>query len=200
MAEDKDAELVEGCRRGESPAFDALVERYQRRVISLCFRHLRDYEDACDLAQEVFTRAFRHLGDFQGKSSFSTWLYRIGLNACYNRARFAKAKGRDTVTSFEGFFEAHGSDSDRSHFLASGVSGALENLETAETIRLLRMALASLAESDRAVVELVDIEELSYTFAAKVLDLPVNTLRSRLSRARKRLKEKLLRLRARLGD
>ncbi|MGH7443168.1 MAG: RNA polymerase sigma factor, partial [bacterium] len=104
MADD-DTQLVEGCRRGEASAFEALVSRYQRRVIGLCYRHVRDYEDACDLAQEIFARVFQHLADFQGKSSFSTWLYRISLNACYNRRRYSNAKGRGSATSFEGILE-----------------------------------------------------------------------------------------------
>lgn len=199
MAED-DTELVEGCRRGEASAYEALVGRYQRRVIGLCYRHLRDYEDACDLAQEVFARAFQHLGDFRGKSSFSTWLYRISLNACYNRRRYAQAKGRASSSSLEGLLERREGGMDASSVLASGQRGALESLEAAEDTLLLRAALAALDEGQRRVVELVDIEELSYGQAALILNLPVNTVRSRLNRARARLKAKLVRLRSRLGD
>jgi RNA polymerase sigma-70 factor (ECF subfamily) len=200
MAEDNDAELVAQCRKGETAAFDALVERYQRRVIGLCFRHLRNYEEACDLAQEVFTQVFQHLRDFEGKSSFSTWLYRISLNACYNRQRYFRSKGRDTVTSFEGLLERREAGADSSPLLRSREPGALENLEAAESSVQLRQALDSLEQSQRKVVELVDIEELSYTEAALILRVPVNTVRSRLSRARRQLKDKLVRLRKRLED
>jgi RNA polymerase sigma-70 factor (ECF subfamily) len=84
--------------------------------------------------------------------------------------------------------------------MRSHEGGALEGLEAAEEVRHLRQALASLEESQRKVVELVDIEELSYEAAALVLKVPVNTVRSRLSRARQQLKSKMLRLRKRLGD
>lgn len=195
----KDAELVERCRKGEAAAFDQLVERYQRRVIGLCYRHLRSYEEACDLAQEIFVQAFQHMAGFQGKSSFSTWLYRISLNACYNRQRWQKAKGRGGVTSLEGMLERREADPDSSALLKGRDRGALDNLERGEEIQQLRSALESMDDGQRRVVELVDIEELSYDEAAKVLKVPVNTVRSRLSRARQQLKQKLVRLRKRLG-
>ncbi|MGH7441564.1 MAG: RNA polymerase sigma factor, partial [bacterium] len=89
---------------------------------------------------------------------------------------------------------------DASPLLASGEPGALERLESAEDVRLLRVALGSLDEDQRRALELVDIEELSYAQAALVLKLPVNTVRSRLNRGRARLKDKLVRLRSRLGE
>ena len=200
MKEPGDDELVKRCRQGDNLAFDALVGRYQRKVLGLCLRHLRSYEEACDLAQEVFVQVFQHLPDFQGKSSFSTWLYRVCLNACYNRQRYNRAKGRGGVTSLEGLLERNEAGPDSSALMRSGESGALENLEAAEDVRQLRLSLASLEAGQRKVVELVDIEELSYEQAAQVLKVPVNTVRSRLSRARQQLKAKMLRLRKRLGE
>ncbi len=194
-----DKTLVKRCQDGDAAAFDALVERYQRRVIGLCYRHLRSYEEACDLAQEVFVQAFQHLGDFQGKSSFSTWLYRISLNACYNRQRWYRAKGRGGVTSLEGLLEKREADADTSALMRDRDPGALENLERSEDVDLLRKSLQALEPASRKVVELVDIEELSYDEAARVLGVPVNTVRSRLSRARSQLKQKLIRLRMRLS-
>jgi RNA polymerase sigma-70 factor (ECF subfamily) len=198
MPETSDEELLKRCRIGEVQAFDALVERYQRRVIGLCYRHVHQYEEACDLAQEVFAQAFHHLKDFQGKSSFSTWLYRVALNASYNRQRYHRAKGRDTVTSLEGMLERREGEPDAAAYMKGPDRGALEQLENAEEIALLRQALAAMEEDQRKIVELVDIEELTYDEAARILDLPVNTVRSRLSRARRLLKEKFLRLRKRL--
>lgn len=195
-----DKTLVRRCQKGEPEAFDALVERYQRRVIGLCYRHLRSYEEACDLAQEVFVQAFQHLDSFEGKSSFSTWLYRISLNACYNRQRWYKAKGRGGVSSLEGMLERREADPDSSSLLRDKDPGALAELEKNEEVAQLRQTLASLDPASRKVVELVDIEDLSYDEAARVLDVPVNTVRSRLSRARGQLKEKLIRLRKRLAD
>jgi len=195
-----DAELVERCRRADAAAFDLLIERYQRRVIGLCMRHLRSYEEACDLAQDVFVQVFQHLGKFQGKSSFSTWLYRVCLNACYNRQRYYRAKGRGGVTSLEGILERREADADTSSLMRGKDRGALDALERKEDVQMLRQALGSLEEDQRRVVDLVDIEELSYEQASQVLKVPVNTVRSRLSRARQSLKLKIVRLRKRLGD
>jgi RNA polymerase sigma-70 factor (ECF subfamily) len=199
LGQPDDKTLVQRCQAGDPTAFDALVERYQRRVIGLCYRHLRSYEEACDLAQEVFVQAFQHLGDFQGKSSFSTWLYRISLNACYNRQRWYRAKGRGGVSSLEGMLERREQDADTSSLLRDKDPGALAELEQKEEVAQLRSSLRSLDPASRQVVELVDIEELSYDEAARVLAVPVNTVRSRLSRARAQLKQKLIRLRKRLA-
>lgn len=193
-----DKSLVQRCQAGDPAAFDALVERYQRRVIGLCFRHLRSYEEACDMAQEVFVQAFQHLDSFQGKSSFSTWLYRISLNACFNRQRWYRAKGRGGVTSLEGILERREADPDTSALMRGRDPGALKALEQAEAVEQLRQALQAMDEASRRVIELVDIEELSYDEAASVLKVPVNTVRSRLSRARTQLKQKMIRLRKRL--
>ena len=193
-----DAALIERCRRGEAGAFDILVERYQRKVIGLCLRHLRSYEDACDLAQEVFVQVFQHLAEFQGKSSFSTWLYRITLNACYNKQRWWKAKGRSAVTSLDGLLESRAGAADSSALLKGPDPGALANLERKEELQQLQTALEGLDDDHRQVVEMVDIEQLKYEQAAQVLRVPVNTVRSRLNRARQQLKQRLLRLRKRL--
>src|SRR5229473_4938781 len=80
-----DAELVEACLGGRRAAFDTIVERHRRRVYQLCYRFVGNHEDASDLAQDVFLRAFRGLRSFRGQSSLGTWLYRIGTNVCLNR-------------------------------------------------------------------------------------------------------------------
>src|SRR5262249_61716451 len=75
---------VAACRRGEREAFDALVARYQRPIYRLCYRYVNNHEDANDLAQEAFLKAWRAISSFRGESAFSTWLYRIAVNACLN--------------------------------------------------------------------------------------------------------------------
>ena len=77
--------LVEACLAGQREAFDVIVERHQRQVYQLCYRFAGNHEDASDLAQDVFIRAYRGLHSFKGNSAFSTWLYRIGVNVCLNR-------------------------------------------------------------------------------------------------------------------
>ena len=90
-----DRQAIEACRRGEREAFDRLVERYQRDVYRLCYRFVNNHEDANDLAQEAFIKAYRALDRFRGDSAFSTWLYRIAVNACLNFRAARKPKGEE---------------------------------------------------------------------------------------------------------
>lgn len=195
-----DAELVKRAQRRDSEAFDQLISRYEKRVIHLCFRHLRQYEEACDLAQEVFLQVFTHLAQFKGQSSFSTWLYRVSLNACYNKSRWSRAKGRAGVSSLEGMLERNEAGADHAKMMAGKDPGALEEMEREEASQQVHEALRSLEPDYQKVVELVDMEGLSYEESSQVLKVPVNTVRSRLSRARQQLKTKITRLRKRLGD
>src|SRR5881397_3234656 len=91
-----DAELVHACLAGRRDAFDTIVERHRRQVYQLCFRFVGNHEDASDLAQDVFLRAFRGLRSFRGQSSIGTWLYRIGVNVCLNRMSVKTPLGRNT--------------------------------------------------------------------------------------------------------
>jgi len=203
VKEPEDAEWVRRAQNNDLAAFDLLIAKYERRVIGLCFRHLQQYEEACDLAQEVFIQVFHRLKDFEGRSSFSTWLYRVSLNACYNRHRYLKAKGRGGVTSLEGMLEGREDEAgraDSSALMKSKEPGALAEIEVEETKAQLHEALDSLEGHYRKAIELVDIEGLSYEEAAEVLEIPVNTVRSRLSRARGALKSKIERMRKKLGE
>ena len=200
--ESDDHALVARAQKNDLAAFDTLIAKYERRVIGLCFRHLQQYEEACDLAQEIFIQVFHRLKDFEGRSSFSTWLYRVSLNACYNRHRYLKAKGRNTVTSLEGMLETPDGErsADSSSLMRSKEPGALAEIEQDESKKQLHEALDDLDEHYRQAIELVDIEGMSYEEAAAILEIPVNTVRSRLSRARGALKTKIERLRKRLGE
>src|SRR5438046_6973226 len=82
--------LVEACLGGQSAAFDVIVERHRRSVYLLCYRFVSNHEDASDLSQDVFLRAYRGLRSFRGQSSLATWLYRIGVNVCLNRVAVKK--------------------------------------------------------------------------------------------------------------
>src|SRR5439155_25117626 len=85
VASPTDAELVASCLAGRRESFDVLVERHQRHVYQLCYRFVGNHEDASDLAQDVFIRAYRGLKNFKGEASLGTWLYRIGVNVCLNK-------------------------------------------------------------------------------------------------------------------
>jgi len=86
--------LVEACLSGRSAAFEVIVERHRRSVYLLCYRFVSNHEDASDLSQDVFLRAYRGLRSFRGQSSLATWLYRIGVNVCLNRVSAKKAAQR----------------------------------------------------------------------------------------------------------
>lgn len=201
--ENEDAALVRRAQKNDLGAFDQLILKYERRVIGLCYRHLQSYEEACDLAQEVFIQVFHRLKDFEGRSSFSTWLYRVSLNACYNRHRYLKAKGRGGVSSLEAMLEGKEGEerkADSSVLMRSNEPGALAEIEADEARGQLHEALDSLDEHYKKAIDLVDIEGLSYEEAADILEIPVNTVRSRLSRARGALKSKIERMRKKLGE
>ena len=189
--EDPDKALVALSQSGDLAAFEALVLRYQKKVVNLCFSHLNQYEEACDLAQEVFVQVYHSLGGFKGQSSFSTWLYRVTLNACYNQRRYLRAKGRDKARSLEGLLEKSGMDEGQSRLFDSGRPSPLQELESRERGEALRAKLETLAPEFKKAVELVDLQGFSYEEAASILAVPVNTVRSRLSRARQALKRKL---------
>src|SRR5579862_7346539 len=96
---EEDREDVRACQRGEKQGFDRLVERYQRDVYRLCYRYVNNHHDANDMAQESFLRAYRALPRFRGESSFSTWLYRIAVNACLNFRTQSKPEGTELPES-----------------------------------------------------------------------------------------------------
>jgi RNA polymerase sigma-70 factor (ECF subfamily) len=195
-----DNQLVLSAQKGDLEAFDVLISRYEKRVIGLCFRHLRQYEEACDLAQEVFIQVFHHLKSFKQQSSFSTWIYRVCLNACYNRQRYMRAKGRNRVDSLEGMLERREAGADTSQLMKAEGRTALDNLVRNEAAELVQEGLEALRDEFRKVIELVDLEGLHYEEVAAVLKIPVNTVRSRLSRARQALKKAVMRVQKRKGE
>src|SRR5260221_462667 len=87
-----EAAIVDACLQGHTDAFDIIVERHRRAVYQLCYRFVGNHEDASDLSQDVFLRAFRGLRSFRGQSSLGTWLYRIGVNVCLNRVGSKRAE------------------------------------------------------------------------------------------------------------
>jgi RNA polymerase sigma-70 factor (ECF subfamily) len=90
FADQDDSAVVRACIAGDRAAFDVIVRRHQRQVYQLCYRFVGSHEDASDLAQDVFVRAYRGLRGFKGDAAFATWLYRIGVNVCLNRVRAQK--------------------------------------------------------------------------------------------------------------
>jgi len=167
--------LVDRFLAGDRRAFDELMLRHEDRVFGLGLRMLGNREDALDATQETFLTVFRKAHQFSGRSTFGTWLYRVALNTCYDRLR--KAKRRHTVPMPE---------SSDPPDLASH-----DALVSAELRPDLIEALTSLQPEFRAAVLLVDLEDLSLEEAARILDVPIGTVKSRVHRGRKLLAQTL---------
>jgi RNA polymerase sigma-70 factor (ECF subfamily) len=176
----QEAQLIEAAREGDSRAFDALVERYQEYLFRLMVRACHHPDDAEDITSAAFARAYEKLGQFEGRSSFVSWLGRIATNLCFRTREKAEF---ETVADAEKMLEELPN--------ATGVltpeSEALQN----EMRRILRAAVASLPEPDQTVLRLRDIEELSTEATAAKTGLSESAVKSRLHRARKALREKL---------
>lgn len=187
MVDTDDSVLVERCRAGDLAAFEPLVEKYRRRVWRLAYNVLRDREEAFDVAQEAFIRAFQALPSFRGQSAFFTWLFRIAMNVAHDRARARAARtrafGAEAVPE-EDWERMLGAD------LEAGGAPDAAAVRTEQRRRIDR-ALAALSEPHRAIIMLCDLEGLSYRETADVLGIPMGTVMSRLHNARKRLREVL---------
>jgi RNA polymerase sigma-70 factor (ECF subfamily) len=158
---------IAASQSGEREAFDVLVERYQRDVYRLCYRYLGNHEDASDAAQEAFLRAYRAIGRFRGDSAFSTWLYRIAVNACLNFRSARRPPG----------------DELESDALPDLRPTAAERLAGADEARRVREAVARLPEKQRATVVLKVFQELSHEEVAKILGSTVGTVKANLFHA-----------------
>jgi RNA polymerase sigma-70 factor (ECF subfamily) len=173
-----DAALLARLRAGQARAFEELVTTYQHRIFGVALRMLGSRAEAEDIAQETFLRAHRALGEFRGEARLGTWLYAIASRLCLNR--LASAQRRLERSDEEALLR---------HPAAAGDAAAA--LEAGERAAALHEAIAALPEERRIVVVLRDLEGLAYEEIAEVLGLELNTMRSRLHRARLDLKAKL---------
>jgi len=182
-----DAALIERSRAGDVAAFEPLVEKYRQRVWRLAYNLLRDREEAWDVAQEAFIRAYQALPSFRGQSAFYTWLYRIVMNVAADRARARGARGRAFGTERvpEEDWERVLPDRGREDESPDAVAARHEQRQ-----KIMR-ALDTLPEHHRRIVVLSDLEGLSYREIADTLEIPMGTVMSRLHNARKRLREAL---------
>lgn len=181
-----DAELVARGRAGDRTALQALAERYQRRILGVVVGMVRNVEDAREVVQETFVRAFRNLDGFKGDSSFYTWLYRIAFNLSIDLQR--KESKRTNVEYDEGL-----PPSDAPMAFGGKTQGedpftAVRNQELGS--RIFR-AIDDLTPDHRAVIILREIEGLSYEEISQTLDCSLGTVMSRLHYARKKLQAKL---------
>jgi RNA polymerase sigma-70 factor (ECF subfamily) len=174
--------LVQRARKGDLEAYDELVQRYQERIYATVYHMTSNHEDANDLAQESFIKAFQALKSFKGGSSFYTWLYRIAVNKTINFLKQRKNRIHLSLNDLD-FNAEH--DPDFVAFVSDKTPRREANLS--ELQEKLNTALMKLSEPHRLVVVLHDVQGLSHEEIAKVMDCNIGTVRSRLFYARQQL-------------
>jgi RNA polymerase sigma-70 factor, ECF subfamily len=178
--------LVERAQQGDTRAFGLLVSKYQRRLLRLIMRFVRDSAEAEDIAQETFIKAYKALGSFRGESAFYTWLYRIGVNTAKN-ALSLQGRRAPTQTAF---------DTEEAQTFDDGEF--LRDINTPDRLLLSKQigqtvdqAISLLPEELRTAIVLRELEGLSYEEIAQVMACPIGTVRSRIFRAREAIADKL---------
>ncbi len=180
-----DKELVRAAQEGDQTSFRELVTRYEGKVYRLALKMVRDAQDAEDVLQETFINVYRHLDTFRGDSEFSTWIFRIATNTSLMKLRAR----RPTVSLDDG-----SSDTEEEVFpreLADWSGAPEEMLLNSEIRAQMDVALAQLPETLRSVFVLRDVQGLSIEETARVLDISIPNVKTRLHRARFALREKL---------
>lgn len=171
----EDADLVRRYVAGDVAAFNELMDAHQDRVFGICLRMLRDRDAALDATQETFLTVFRKADRYQAKAAFSTWLYRVAVNTCYDQLRRAKRRAVGQLPP--------------GHDAAD--PKAMDPMVSAELRPDIEEALATLPPEFRAVIVLVDLEGLALETASNLLGVPVGTVKSRVFRGRRLLAQQL---------
>ena len=180
-----DKELVKRVQKGDKGAFDLLVLKYEQKIVNLVMRYVRDPEQALDITQEAFIKAYRALPRFRGDSAFYTWLYRIAVNTAKNYLAAQRRRPMDVELDMQ--------DPDQ-----YGLHARLKETDTPEGVTLgqelketLERAIESLPEDLKTAIILRELDGMSYEEIAQTMDCPVGTVRSRIFRARDAIGKKV---------
>ena len=179
-----EAGLIQDAQRGDLEAFNRLILAYQDRVYNQAFRVLGEYQSADDATQEAFISAYKSIRSFRG-GSFRAWLLRIVTNACYDELR---RKKRRPTTPLEPV-DDEGDEIESPSWIADPGELPEDNIARAELANAIQACLDQLSEDFRVVVVLVDVQGLDYLEASEVIGKPLGTIKSRLARARNRMRE-----------
>lgn len=178
----EDALLIKRAQKGDAEAFEALMTPLEKRIYALCLRMLTSREDALDCAQDTMLRIWRALGTYRMQSSFSTWALRIATNACLDMLR--KRKNKPT-TSLDALVDVGFAPQ------AEPEGSPETQAENADQRDAIKSAIAILPEDMRSALILRDVQGMAYEEVADVLQAPLGTIKSRINRARARVREKL---------
>ena len=177
----KDDALVKAARRGDMRAFEELVARHRDKIFARAFSMMRNEDDAVDLSQEAWVKGWQRLKQFQGESSFATWMTRIVINLCLDQLRRHK---RHRTESIEGMDEESGGVERQMPVVTVNPT---ERLERGELRKKIDGAMGKLSEEHRTVLVLHEFEDLEYKEIAKVVDCSIGTVMSRLFYARRKM-------------
>ncbi|KUO48976.1 MAG: hypothetical protein APF76_10100 [Desulfitibacter sp. BRH_c19] len=179
--------LVQQVKDGNIASFEMLVARYEKQVYNITYRYTGNRDDAFDLSQEAFLKAYRGIKNFRQESTFKTWVYHIASNVCRDYLR--KGKKYIEVSIDE---SVRGEDGDMEKQFADSNKGPDEVYESKELSEFIQSIIDDLQQEYKEVIVLREIQQLSYEEIAKVLNCSLGTIKSRLNRARKILKEKII--------
>ncbi len=180
------AQLVKQVQAGDRQAFRALFDLYHRRVFAIAFGVVKNQQDALDIVQEAFIKVHKHIGSFQGTSSFYTWLYRITMNLSIDHTRRARK-----LTEFDETVSKDGALAEGAALPQIAYENPAKTVARQQLSESIQAALAELPEYHRAVILLREVEGMSYEEMAKVLRVPKGTIMSRLFHARRKMQERL---------
>ena len=192
---DVDAELVARVKAGDKKAFDLLVLKYQRKIMRLLSRMIRDQAEVEDVAQEAFIKAYRALPQFRGDSAFYPWLYRIAINTARNWLA-SNSRRPSTPSSYE---NEDGETFDEMDNLTDNTTPESE-LASRQIAQTVNKAIEDLPEDLRTAIVLREIEGMSYEDIAQSMNCPIGTVRSRIFRAREAIATKLRPMMTNSGD
>ncbi len=183
----KENELIARSQGGDHRAFEVLVKKYQRKVFGIAYGIVRNPEDALDISQEAFYRAYRNLVDFKGQSRFYTWIYRITVNLALD---FIQKQSKAMTTDFDDGLLAEDSPVEW-NLVQHNHGNPIKELETKELAELVSKCMDRLSENHRAVIVLREFDGLSYEEISDVLGCSLGTVMSRLFHARNKMKRML---------
>lgn len=192
---DPDLEIVRQAQKGDSRAYEELVLRHQKRAFNVAYRILGDYDEALDITQDAFIKAYHSLPGFRMESRFVRWLLTITVNLCRNRLKYWKRRARNRTRSIDEPVETE--DSSMQREVSDPSPSVLDIVGSRQTGEIIKEELLHLDEDHRTVLVLREIEGLSYEEMAELLGVAAGTVKSRLHRGRSELKE---RLKKRLGE